>query len=222
LASSAQQPLAVPRPSTSRWTPKHTLWLLLGLAALFVFITNEVLLATDYPLYHGYRLQLIADRYLLLPHALCGTLALLSGPRQFSTRFRQRHLAIHRILGRVYVVSVLLAAPLAITISSGRTLFPATCVQAGAWIICTVAAFLTARNRHIAQHRQWMIRSYAVTFTFITLRILSIWPRYFNLSDSANVIVIISTTFASILLVDLALNARELSSRRTEPAPMRS
>jgi hypothetical protein len=35
--------------------------------ALFVFITSEVLLVTDYPMYHAYRLQVIADRGLLIP-----------------------------------------------------------------------------------------------------------------------------------------------------------
>jgi uncharacterized membrane protein len=197
----------------SSWTTKHTLWLLLGLAALFVFITNEVFLVADYPLFHAYRLELFADRYLLFPHALFGTLALLSGPLQFSTRLRHRYLPFHRILGRVYVVSVLLAATIAMMMSAGRPLFPGTCVQASAWIVCTVAAFLTARNRHIAQHRQWMVRSYAVTFTFISLRILSIWPRYWNLSAAANVTIIIATTFVSILLCDLGLNWRELTHR---------
>jgi uncharacterized membrane protein len=208
---------ATPAPLTSpraRWTPKHSLWLLLGLAALFVFITNEVFLVIDYPLYHQYRVHLIADRYLLFPHALFGTIALLSGPIQFSTRFRQRYLPFHRILGRVYVVSVLLAAIIAMIISAGHPLFPGTCVQASAWIICTLAAFLTVRNGHIAQHRQWMVRSYAVTFTFISLRVLSIWPAYWNLSDATNVTIIIATTFVSILLCDLGLNGRELTSSR--------
>jgi len=213
MAAAPASSLSTPRPS-SPWTTKHTLWLLLGLAALFVFITNEVFLVTDYPMYHQYRVKLIADRYLLFPHALCGTLALLSGPLQFSTRLRQRYLPFHRILGRVYVVSVLGAAVMAITISAGHPLMLATTVQASAWIICTLAAFLTARNRHIAQHRQWMVRSYAVTFSFITLRILNIWPPYWNLSDAANVVVIISTTFGSVLLADLGLNWRELAHRR--------
>jgi uncharacterized membrane protein len=204
-------PFATPR---ARWTSKHTLWLLLGLATLFVFITNEVFLVIDYPLYHQYRVHLIADRYLLFPHALFGTLALLSGPLQFSTRLRQRYLPFHRILGRVYVTSVLLAAIIAMIISAGHPLFLATCVQASAWILCTLAAFLTARNRHIAQHRQWMVRSYAVTFTFISLRVLSIWPAYWNLPDATNVSIIIATTFASVLLCDLGLNARELTTSR--------
>ncbi len=213
MAAAPASSLSTPRPA-SPWTTKHTLWLLLGLAALFVFITNEVFLVTDYPMYHQYRVKLIADRYLLFPHALCGTLALLSGPLQFSTRLRQRYLPFHRVLGRVYVVSVLGAAVMAITISAGNPLMSGTTVQASAWIVCTLAAFLTARNRHIAQHRQWMVRSYAVTFSFITLRILNIWPPYWNLSDATNVVVIISTTFGSVLLADLGLNWRELTHRR--------
>ena len=59
---------------------KTILWVSLGLTALFVFITSEVLLVTDYPMYHAYRLQVIADRGLLIPHTLCGTFALLAGP----------------------------------------------------------------------------------------------------------------------------------------------
>jgi uncharacterized membrane protein len=201
---------------TSRWKTKYTLWLILGLAAFFVFITTELFLIADYPLYHQYRVHLIADRDLLFPHALFGAIALLSGPLQFSTRLRRRYLSFHRSLGRLYVVSVVSAAVLAMMISAGRPLFAGTSVQASAWIICTLAAFLTARNRHIAQHRQWMVRSYAVTFTFIMLRILNIWPVYWNLPDATNVVIIICTTFGSVLLADLGLNWRELAHRAPE------
>jgi len=36
---------------------------------------------------------------------------------------------------------------------------------------------LTARNRQIDQHRQWMVRSYAMT-TFVSSRVLNLWPLY--------------------------------------------
>ena len=58
---------------------KTILWVALGLTTLFVFITSEVLLITDYPMYHAYRLQVIADRGLLIPHTLAGIFALLLG-----------------------------------------------------------------------------------------------------------------------------------------------
>jgi uncharacterized membrane protein len=203
-----------PAIKTPRWTPRKTLWLILALAALSVLIFSELPLLHTGTMYDTYRTKLIHDRLLLFPHALCGTLALLSGPLQFSTRLRRRNLKLHRILGRVYVVSVFIAAPFAIIISTGGDLIVGTSVQAGAWIICTLAAFLTARNRHIIQHRQWMIRSYAVTFTFITLRVLNPWPRYFNLSDANAVLVIIVVTFLSVSLPDIAFNWRELTTRR--------
>ena len=202
-----------PNPTRSR--AKIVLWICLGLTALFVFITSEVLLVTDYPMYHAYRLQVIADRRLLIPHSLCGTMALLIGPIQFSSRFRLRHLRIHRFLGRVYVVSVLIGAATGVALAAGRPGFPGTSMQAAAWVVCTAAALVTARNRRIIQHRQWMARSYAVTFTFVSSRVLNLWPRYWShLGDALSAVGVIAFTLASLLAVDLGLNWRELTTLR--------
>src|ERR1700685_4829241 len=96
---------SLPTPSA-----KAALWIFLGVTTLFVFITSEVLLVTDYPMYHHYRRQVIADRGLLIPHTLCGTFALLTGPLQFSSRIRQRHLTLHRVAGRMYFIAVIIGA----------------------------------------------------------------------------------------------------------------
>ncbi|HTW64017.1 MAG TPA: DUF2306 domain-containing protein [Bryobacteraceae bacterium] len=202
-------------PSSDRSRFKPVLWISLGLTALFVFVTSEVLLVTDYPMYHAYRLQVIADRGLLIPHTLCGLIALLAGPVQFSSRFRQRHLKFHRVLGRIYVVSVFIGALSGIALAAGRPGLPGTSMQATAWIVCTTAAVITARNRQVVQHRQWMARSYAVTFTFVSSRVLNLWPRYWShLGDSLSAVGVIAFTLASLLVVDLALNWRELTTRR--------
>ena len=202
-------------PSSDRSKFKTVLWISLGLTVLFVFITSEVLLVTDYPMYHAYRLQVIADRGLLIPHTLCGLIALLAGPVQFSSRFRQRHLKFHRVLGRIYVISVFIGALSGIALAAGRPGLPGTSMQAAAWIVCTAAAFITARNRQIFQHRQWMARSYAVTFTFVSSRVLNLWPRYWShLGVTLAAVGVIAFTLASLLVVDLALNWRELTTRR--------
>ena len=194
---------------------KTILWISLGLTVLFVFITSEVLLVTDYPMYHAYRLQVIADRELLIPHTLAGTFALLIGPINFSSRIRQRHLQLHRILGRVYVISVFVGAFTGIALAWGRPGLPGTSMQAAAWIVCTTAAMITARNRQVDQHRQWMARSYAITFTFVSSRVLNLWPRYWShLGDSLSAVGVIAFTLASLLIVDLGLNWRELTHRR--------
>src|SRR5580692_5622420 len=100
--------LPAPNAASSRF--KIILWVALGFTALFVFITSELLLIIGYPMYHVYRLQVIADRHLLIPHTLSGMMALLIGPIQFSSRFRLRHLKFHRVLGRIYVVSVFIGS----------------------------------------------------------------------------------------------------------------
>jgi uncharacterized membrane protein len=205
----------LPARSSSRSRFKTVLWSFLGLTALFVFITSEVLLVTDYPMYHAYRLQVIADRQLLIPHTLCGVTALVAGPLQFSSRFRQRHLKFHRVLGRIYVLSVFIGAFTGVALAAGRPGMPGTSMQAAAWVVCTTAAFITARNRQIVQHRQWMARSYAVTFTFVSSRVLNLWPRYWShLGDTFAAVGVIAFTLASLLLVELGLSWRELTTRR--------
>jgi hypothetical protein len=166
-------------------------------------------------MYHAYRLQVIADRHFLIPHTISGVVALLAGPVQFSSRLRQRYLKCHRVLGLMYVISVFVGAYTGIALAAGRPGLPGTSMQAVAWMVCTTAAFITARNRQIVQHRQWMARSYAVTFTFVSSRVLNLWPRYWShLGDSFAAVGVIAFTLASLLLVDLGLNWRELTTRR--------
>ena len=204
--------LLAPRFGRSRF--QTVLWIALGLTTLFVFITSEVLLVADYPMYHAYRLQVIADRHFLIPHIICGFFALLTGPVQFSSRFRQRHLRIHRALGRLYVIAVFIGASTGIALAAGRPGLPGTSMQAAAWVVCTTAACITARNRQVIQHRQWMARSYAVTFTFVSSRVLNLWPRYWShLGDSLSAVGVIAFTLASLLIVDLGLNWHELTNR---------
>ena len=202
-----------PKSVASRF--KSVVWVSLGLTTLFVFITSELLLITDYPMYHAYRLQVIADRHLLIPHTLAGTLALLIGPINFSSRIRKRHLRLHRILGYLYVISVFVGSFTGIALAAGRPGLPGTSMQAAAWMVCTTVAVVTARNRQIKVHRHWMARSYAVTFTFVSSRVLNLAPAYWShLGDVLSAVGVIAFTLASLLIVDIVLNWRELTTRR--------
>jgi hypothetical protein len=73
----------------------------------FVFIHSDEKWAYYFPV-----------RWLLVPHVLGGLIALLIGPFQFSSRFRQRHLGLHRIMGRVYLASVAVSAIVALYVSA--------------------------------------------------------------------------------------------------------
>jgi uncharacterized membrane protein len=209
--STATPPLTRPRTSN---LSKHVLWYALGLAGI------SVLYYTDLPLLHPspdpFRAKLIRDMFLLIPHAIGGILATALGPFQFSTRFRQRHLSLHRLMGKVYIVSVCVAAPMVIFLSRGFD-FPLTFMgdlQASLWLICTLLAFITARNRQIAVHRQWMVRSYAFTLNFILARVLNPIPAYFKMSDTGLALTLALLTASYFLIPEIAFNWREISHRR--------
>jgi len=143
---------------------KPVLWTIFALMTLSVFIFTDLpILKPTHPLHA----VLYSQRWLQLPHIATALTALLLGPLQFSTRLRQRNLARHRLLGKFYVGSVLVAGAMAPILTwHYPAFFPySAMVNAILWWVTTGAAFLTARNRHIEQHRRWMARSYALAST---------------------------------------------------------
>jgi hypothetical protein len=203
-------------------TPNLRRWLKPALWATMAAMTLSVVLHSEIPMLRkaDERAYLGAIPFLIIPHILAGIVALLSGPLQFSSRIRHRAPRFHRVLGRVYITSVFIAAPLAILLSNRhrdyRDLYfvIAVVVQAGAWMVTTAAAFLTARNRHFQQHREWMVRSYAVTFTFVGTRVLQPIPAWNRFSAAGFAMAIIVITFLAIVIPDIALHWRQLTSRR--------
>ena len=184
--------------------------------------TISVIFYSEIPLLHQTkeRVYLSTIPWLIIPHVLCGITALLIGPVQFSSRLRRHNPKFHRVFGRIYVSSVFIAAPLAVIMANHRHdphaihFVAANVVQAGTWIVATAAAFLTARNRYIQQHREWMVRSYALTFTFVGTRVLQPIPAWNRHSEAGFAMEIIVITFLAVLIPDLAFQWRELTSRR--------
>ncbi|SMD03495.1 DUF2306 domain-containing protein [Lentzea albidocapillata] len=118
----------------------------------------------------------VALHYLTLAvHALPGGLALIIGPFQFVSRLRARSPRLHRLLGRIYLISVVVAAVaslFAATFSlSGFSIRVAFYILAVAWLYTAAKAYRTIRRGEVALHRVWMIRNYALTFAAVTLRI---------------------------------------------------
>ena len=112
----------------------------------------------------------------LVLHIVGGIVALLAGPLQFSAAVRRRYLTVHRWTGRLYLVSVAVSVASAIRI----LLLPHSSFGfrigigglALAWVATTGLAYAAVRRRQIALHREWMIRSYVVTFGFVVFRLL--------------------------------------------------
>ncbi|CAN5609113.1 hypothetical protein BH10ACI4_BH10ACI4_26070 [soil metagenome] len=202
----------LPRPRTTRSHAKPILWATIALAGIFVLYLDIPLLHTPSP----YRTQLIKDTFLLIPHAVCGSIATVLGPFLFSTRFRQRHLKRHRIMGRTYVICIAISAPIALMLQLHRhdSLAFANGVMSALWFLCTLAAFITARNRQLVAHRQWMIRSYIFTLNFIITRIPGPIPAFSHMSDAHFALMLLMLAGLYLFLPDLYFNWRELTQSR--------
>jgi hypothetical protein len=115
-------------------------------------------------------------RFGLLLHITGGMVALLIGPWQFSQRLRQWNIRLHRWLGRTYLISIMLGAAgavyLAITTTLGWGWGIALGTLAAAWLTTSGMAFYAIKKRMVQVHREWMVRSYIVTFGFVTFRMM--------------------------------------------------
>lgn len=98
-------------------------------------------------------------------------------------------------------------------------------VDAVMLIVTTSIAFLFAYKRKIAQHRQWMTRSYAVALVFISGRFVAGVTGWDFASIETQQAIIWSCLALSILLADLANNWMELRGvvsatvKTTSPVP---
>ena len=110
-----------------------------------------------------------------LVHMVCSPVALLAGALQVNRAIRTRHLVLHRWLGRVYVLAVLLAGSSGLALSFGSFGGPITHwgfgLMAVLWLGSTGLGFMAIRRGERTLHREWMMRSYALTLAAVTLRI---------------------------------------------------
>ncbi len=108
-------------------------------------------------------------------HVGLAPVALALVPFQLWRGLRDRHRAIHRLLGRVYGVAVLLSGLgglwLALTTTAGPVAAAGFALLAVLWVATTAAGIRSAMAGNLAGHRVWMIRSIALTLAAVTLRL---------------------------------------------------
>lgn len=108
-------------------------------------------------------------------HVFSAVVALMAGFTQFSGSFLRRRAAWHRMIGRIYAFDILainFPAGMVLAICAngmlpGRIAFALLdCL----WFAFTWVGVAAIRNGQVARHREYMIRSYALTLSAITLR----------------------------------------------------
>lgn len=109
-------------------------------------------------------------------HAIGASFAPLLGLLQWSTRLRLRWPALHRWLGRAYLVGgVAIGGAAAFWLSffayGGPVVRAGMSAVAVLWMVTSAMAFVAIRSGDVAAHRRWMMRSVALALGGVTLRI---------------------------------------------------
>jgi uncharacterized membrane protein len=111
---------------------------------------------------------------LLLTHIIGGSVALLAGPWQFSRRLRRSNLSLHRWMGRIYLLGVLVGSVAGFASSlhseGGLVTHFGFGILAVLWFFTGLMAYRSVRAGRIEEHREWMIRNFSLSLAAVTLR----------------------------------------------------
>lgn len=152
----------------------RTLWWLGAISSVLIALVSYRYFVPSIPA----PAQLIANPMAhpwLWVHAGLAATALITGPWQFIPRLRTRFPQVHRWTGRVYIFACLVGGVAGLLLASGSTAGPIARAGFGllalVWLGVNANGLRLAMTGRYAEHRQWMIRSFALTFGAVTLRI---------------------------------------------------
>lgn len=108
-------------------------------------------------------------------HVYTSMFVLLAGFTQFSNYFLKHYKHWHRVLGKAYVINILaITGPasfiMALYANGGTTSRIAFVLLSILWWWFTYKALVLVKQKKFQQHRIFMIRSFALTLSAITLR----------------------------------------------------
>ena len=147
-------------------------WLMLGITLEYWPIRSDAAFLQIKQQYLGIRHWEIA----FWTHVFTSMLPLLAGFTQFSPFILQRRPRIHRLMGKIYVLSVcFVTGPASLVMAfyanGGLTSRIAFAMLAILWLLTTAMGWWKISSRDWKSHSEWMTRSYALTLSAITLRV---------------------------------------------------
>jgi uncharacterized membrane protein len=108
-------------------------------------------------------------------HIFPSLLALVLGPFQFNEKLRNSKTYLHRLLGKVYLLCVLIGGLSGLYMAQfsfgGMISHLGFALLAVLWIFTGYKAYSSIIRKMIVAHHHWMIINFALTFAAVTLRI---------------------------------------------------
>ena len=163
-------------PARQHWGGLVWVGLLIFLAAVVAVLSVSYLYAPVSEMrFEQQRASFAEQVWAIRLHAAGGLVALLFGSLQFLHVIRLNWPGIHRWIGRVYLVGVLAGAIGAVSLApnawGGLPSASGFMLLGVFWASCASIAFWRIRAGDVPGHRAWMIRTYAITFAAVTLRL---------------------------------------------------
>lgn len=159
---------------------KKALWVLFAAFAILIGLYPVIYFLIDrkFGLLNSKSAALLANTFWnvgFYMHIVFGGIALFIGWMQFSSKIRIKYVKLHRNVGMVYLVAVVLSALAGVYIgffATGGFIASLGFITLGLiWFYTTVKAYLYIKARQIGQHQKMMVYSYAACFAAVTLRI---------------------------------------------------
>lgn len=111
----------------------------------------------------------------LFIHVAGAVTALVTGSFQFLPALRRGSRAPHRWIGRPYVMGCLIGGAAGLILAFGSSAGPIASAGFGSlaviWTVATLLGWRAVLQGRFAEHRRWMIRSWALTLAAVTLRL---------------------------------------------------
>jgi uncharacterized membrane protein len=164
----------------------------------------------------------------LQTHIAASGVALLVGAFQFLKVLRTKFPAIHRWMGRIYIAACLVGGlaggSIALYSSAGLVAGWGFFLLAVLWVPFTLMAWIRALQRNFVDHERWMIRSFALTFAAVTLRLyLPVGIIFITQGEFLPAYIAIAwlAWAPNLIIAELWIAMRRPRRRRrdTEPAP---
>jgi uncharacterized membrane protein len=162
-------------PTRSRSRAPRAWWLVLLLSLLVAAYGASFVLRGEASFVGEFAASFSAHSFGILGHATFGTLALLAGPFQFRRDLLARRRRLHRVGGRVYVLAALGTGATGIFMapfSFGGLNTHLAFGLLGVLVLATTGLGLARiLARDVTAHREWMVRSFALIFAGVMLRV---------------------------------------------------
>lgn len=149
----------------------------------------------------------------LVSHAIGGTFMLGAGALALYVGWTKRWRSWHKIIGYLYLGGGSLGAVTALVLSiwlshTPRSIGVSTGTLSVVWLAFAAMALRAARNHRFDSHREWVIRSYVVSWTFVGCRIAQEVPMFNYLGDEGVTAGIWLNWITPILICEIALQWR--------------